>query len=244
MPTILGCIDGSAYGPSVCDHAAWLASGDGADLDLLHVEEVPGKGGRLLRDAAVRLRDHGVQVGRTAIVGGPPAAALREATAGADVVVVGKRGLSSAPDRRGLGSNAADLVRRLARPLCLVSQLYLPIHRGLVLIDGDIAHRRTIDYVTAHPVLSALELDAIVMTAAAGDPEPKLELARRAFGPQADVFATPAADPDAAAAGYMTDHQADLIIMSREMLFGHDGSAPPRMEDRAVWAWRTPLFIC
>lgn len=178
------------------------------------------------------------------IVGGPPDSALGEAAAGTDVMVVGKRGASSAPDRRGLGSNAARLIRRSAQPLCLVSRVYLPIHRGLVLIDGDIAHRRTIDYVSAHPVLSALQLDAIAVTTAAGDPEPKLELARRAFGPRADVFATSAADPDAAAMGYMNDHQADLIVMSREMLFGGEGVAPPRMEERAIWAWRTPLFIC
>ncbi|MBU1376230.1 MAG: universal stress protein [Alphaproteobacteria bacterium] len=242
MSMILGCIDSSAYGPSVCDHAAWLASNGGAGLDLLHVVEDRDDGPRLLEDARSRLLDNGVQVGRSQIVDGPPASALAEAAAGAEVVVVGKRGLSSAAKCRGLGSNAARLVRRLDVPLCLVSQFYLPIHRGLVLIDGDIAHRRTIDYVAAHPMLSALRIDAIVMTGPGDDAEPKLDLARRTLGPAADVFATSAPDPDTAAAGYMADHQADLIIMSREMLFSD--RALLRMEDRAVWAWRTPLFVC
>ncbi|MDP1629824.1 MAG: universal stress protein [Caulobacter sp.] len=37
MTKVLACIDGSGYGASVCDHAAWAATGLGAEIELLHV---------------------------------------------------------------------------------------------------------------------------------------------------------------------------------------------------------------
>lgn len=37
MKHIIGCLDGSIYTPSVCDHALWLAQRLGGDIELLHV---------------------------------------------------------------------------------------------------------------------------------------------------------------------------------------------------------------
>lgn len=37
MTKVLACIDASAYGASICDHAAWAALQLGADVELLHV---------------------------------------------------------------------------------------------------------------------------------------------------------------------------------------------------------------
>jgi nucleotide-binding universal stress UspA family protein len=245
MSAILGCLDRSGYAASVCDHAAWLSGADAGSLDLVHVRE--GTGGSdagLLQDAVGRLIESGVRPGAARIVDGPPETALLQQGAEAGVVVVGKRGEGSAADRRRLGSNAARLVRHLPQPLCLVSQVFFPIHRGLLLIDADVGHRRTIDFVVGHPILAALQLDAVVMAPDGRDPAPKLALARAALGAGADVFATAAADPDEASAAYMRDHQVDLIVLSREMLFAQARAPADQMEERALWASRTPLFVC
>jgi nucleotide-binding universal stress UspA family protein len=37
MSKILGCLDGSIYASSVCDHAAWIAGRTGAAIELVHV---------------------------------------------------------------------------------------------------------------------------------------------------------------------------------------------------------------
>ena len=37
MTKLIALVDGSAYGQSVCDHAAWVAGKTGASVDLLHV---------------------------------------------------------------------------------------------------------------------------------------------------------------------------------------------------------------
>lgn len=50
MTKLIVLVDGSPYGESVCDHAAWVASRTGADIELLHV-----LGRRDMQDAPVNL---------------------------------------------------------------------------------------------------------------------------------------------------------------------------------------------
>ena len=40
MTRILACIDASIYATSVVDHAAWAADRLGAEIEVLHVEEL------------------------------------------------------------------------------------------------------------------------------------------------------------------------------------------------------------
>lgn len=248
MATILTCLDGSAYVASVCDHAAWLAGGAGGTIDLLHCAEsqtASAEGAAMLKDAAARIADQGGLVRRARLESEAfHEAARREATHGG-AMVIGKRGLSGQARHRGLGSNAAALLREATEPLLLVSSLYLPIHRGLVLIDADPNHRRTVEFVAAHPLLSALELDIVMMQPIGMDPEPKLTWARAKLGDgDADVFPMHHGSPDEAAARYMADHRVDVIVMSRQMLFTQALGLGLAWETRAVWSWRTPLFIC
>lgn len=247
MATALACIDGSPYAASVCDHAAWLASPPNGVIDLLHVTEPQSKrpsapGQDLLRTGRERLEHQGAIPGRTLEVDGAVSEVARGESA--DVIVMGKRG-DRGSGRRNLGSNAAAVIRQATEPMCLVSQIYLPIHRGLVLIDADPAHRRTVEFVAGHPLLSTLDLDIILMQPIGMDPEPKLSWARQTLvGANADIFPMLYGTPDEAAARYMDDHQVDILIMSRQMLFDQERGLGLTIESRALWAWRTPLFIC
>lgn len=249
MATALACIDGSAYAASVCDHAAWLAGSPNGVIDLLHVNEASTKsqkavGKELLRTASERLEHQGAVAGRALDMNGVFADVALAEAASADVIVMGKRG-EAGPSRRKLGSNATALIRKATGPMCLVSQLYLPVYRGLVLIDADPAHRRTVEFVASHPILSTFDLDIILMQPIGMDPEPKLSWARQALGSaKADVFPMLYGTPDEAAARYMDDHQVDILIMSRQMLFDQERGLGMAIASRALWTWRTPLFIC
>lgn len=250
--SVLACIDGSAYAGSVCDHAAWLAGPLAAELDVLHVEESASSDrdssearridGLLLR-ARERLADHGVQPLRLRLDHGEVAAAVL--AAGASLTVIGKRGERSEGRREALGSNAAALLRRGDGDLCLVSHVYLPVRRALVLADADPDHLRALATVAAHPALRVLELDVVVMHDGEAAPDAKLALARaRLAAFRAEVFPLAAASPDIAAARRFEDRQADLIVMSREMLLASPGANGSSLETRPIWSWRTPIFIC
>jgi nucleotide-binding universal stress UspA family protein len=247
-PTILACVDGSAYAPSVCDHATWLSSASGAVIDLLHVEEADlasEQGPALLQDAEAQIADNGGQTRCSRLEAGSFREIVRAQATTGGAIVMGKRGVAAGARRTDLGSNASALLLHSNEPLLLVSQLYLPVYRGLVLIDADPCHRRTVEFVATHPVLSALEIDVILMQPIGMDPEPKLTWARARLGKgDADVFPMQHGGPDEAAARYMVDHQVDIIVLSREMLFDQDLGLGMAFETRALWGWRTPLFIC
>lgn len=242
---ILACVDRSDYRDAVCDHAAWLAGPDDV-VDLLHVREPDEPGGpdaarRLLRDAGARLEHQGAPPHRLRLREGRFRDVVQVEEQDAGALVLGKRGARAGDDRRTLGSNATERLARGTRPLCLVSQVYLPISRGLVLIDADPDHRRAVDHVAANPRLLDLELDILLMTPEGADGEPKLAWARERLGSRgADVFGWPHGSADEAAARYIAEHPVDLIVISREALFA-DGAGD--VSARPLWSWRMPLLF-
>lgn len=247
MTEILACVDASIYAASVCDHAAWLCGhARGGAVTLFHASE-PGEDfgavDRLLAVSRARMDDHGLSDVRMRSARGPLLGALGGESA--DVLVLGKHGEGRPEDvRRDLGQNATAVLRTCPQPLCLVSRVYLPIHRGLVLIDADPRHRRTIETVVATAALRELELDILMMQPSDVDGSDKLAWAREALGSgRADVYPMEAAAPEEVAAQYMAEHATDLIVFSREMMF-----APARVgagpEHRPVWSWRAPIFVC
>jgi nucleotide-binding universal stress UspA family protein len=252
MSAVLACLDRSAYAASVCDHAAWLAGPLGAPVDVLRVAEGEGGDGKaadeLLQMARERLEQHGVEAARIVRSGGDFATAVEGAAEGARVVVLGKRGERSDRRRGALGSHAEAMLRDTERLLCLVSQVYLPISRALVITDSDPDHRRVIETIAGWSPLSDLDLEVILM---GSDDDPgaagKLAWARETLkAAEADIFCLDVNTPDEACARYMDDHKADVIVMSREMLLdpsrtGHGGDG---LQSRPLWRWRTPLVIC
>jgi nucleotide-binding universal stress UspA family protein len=252
MSAVLACLDRSAYAASVCDHAAWLAGPLGAPVDLLRVAEGEAGDDKAVEDvlqmAQERLEQQGVEAARVLRSAGDFVGAVDAAAAGARVVVLGKRGERTDGRRGALGSHAEAMLRRSDRLLCLVSQVYLPISRALVLTDSAPEHRRVVETVAGWSPLCDLDLEVILM---GRDDDPgaaaKLAWARETLqGADADIFCLDARTPDEACARYMDGHQADVIVMSREMLLDpvRTGRGGAGLHRRPLWRWRTPLVIC
>jgi hypothetical protein len=252
MSIVLACIDRSAYGPSVCDHAAWLAGSIDADILVLHVDEEAGgrkaaspsgKAADALVAAAVeRLRDHGA----SRVEGQAVAGRFVEVASdlGAEIIVMGKRGAGSEGDPGGLGGQVERMIRATETTLCFTSKVHLPVHRTLALLDADMTHRRSVEVMQAHPGLRELEADLVVVA----DPEaaaPKLAWARANLPSLNDeAFAIAAHDIANGLAQYMSSHRVDLIMISRPVLFSDPELSLRRMESEGLWAWRTPVIVC
>lgn len=171
-----------------------------------------------------------------------PAAALSRT---ADLIGMGKRGVTSERDRRRLGSNVDRMIRATTSPICLTSKVFLPIVRAVVLLDADLSHRSAVELVATHAGLQKLEIDLIVAARDGEDPSPKLHWAREALAAQeADVFAMQADGPDEAATHYISQRGADLIIISRAVLAPDPQARLGRIEEGAIFGWRTPVLIC
>ncbi|WP_245620235.1 universal stress protein [Phenylobacterium immobile] len=243
-PRVVACIDGSGYANSVCDHAAWMASRIEGDIEVLHVED-PQEPARasLVREAVSRLHEEGSPdaTGRVAAGAFP----LTATEGGPDLIVMGKRGITSEQDRGRLGSHVDRMIRATTVPVCLTSRFFLPIGRAVVLLDADMKHRAAVELVATHRGLHRLAIDLIVTARDGEDPAPKMAWARRALAARdADVFAMQANGPDDAAARYIGEKGADLIIISRAVLAPDPEARLGRIEEGAVWGWRTPVLVC
>jgi hypothetical protein len=250
MTCVLACIDGSAYTDSVCDYAAWLADLTDGEIRLLHVQD----GARARKGAAPPLRlglermaEHGVAVAEAELDSGSLVGRCvgRAAAGAADVIVVGKRGFDSHPDSRALGHHVAALIGETDRPVLLASRTFLPIARTVCLLDADLNHRRTVEFLGAWPRLAELEAEVVIATRRGEDGSAKVDWARqRLAAHSADVFQIEAGGVDRSAAEVMESRGADLIIVSRDVLAGHAARGLTLLEEESLWAWRTPVLVC
>jgi hypothetical protein len=244
LTKVLACTDGSAYDDSVCDHAAWLAGPFGASVEVLRaVDKGAPASPHAGRRACERLAEHGVNcTGAVSVVGPFVEAAC---SAGADIIVMGKRGHGDAVDRRALGSKVAPMVDRWAGPLCLASQVFLSIHSALVLIDADPGHAAATDLVADHPSLRDLRLSLVVVSPDAAAAGRKMDWVRqRLAGRSAAISHIAATGLEDALARYMASGAADLFVISRAVLFPDPDTRLRRLAGSGLWAWRTPVLIC
>jgi nucleotide-binding universal stress UspA family protein len=247
MIEILACIDGSSFTESVCDHAAWLASRTGGRVRVLHavMEEGPSIFGRpeaLIRHAVQRLQNEGVGD----VVAQQAKGALVESVlaAHADLIVMGKRGLTAETDRRALGRHVDPIVRLTAAPVCLAPQLFMPIYRALVVLDADITHRTAVEFVASQPDLSDIDCDLIVMARPGENADEKVAWAREVLSAiSVEVIPIAATGLDDAVARYMESRRTDVVVISRQVLLPNQQSRLVRTERGGLWSWRTPVLV-
>lgn len=242
-PVVVALVDGSAYGASVAEHGAFLAGRAGASLRLLHArepQETPAQARRLLEDLGAALVDQGAPAPDLELFEGEVAAAAM--TARADLLVMGKRGASDVPER--LGNNVAPAIAALDTPLCLVSKIYLPIHRVLAVTDADPAKRAVLDLVANHPGFAEVELDLVVVSASQEAAEDKLGIARRALDGRARAFAIHAERLGEAVWRYLAERPADLIVISRAVLLSSGETDLRQVRSGGLWSARASVLVC
>lgn len=172
-PVVAAGLDGSGYLAGVCDHAAWLAGAFDASVDLFHVQEPPDAAPRsaparrssrvpgpaaILADATQRLQEQGVREISSSVTPGRFGDIAPAFAAKARALVVGRRGLSSARARSGVGLNIMPLLRRTTTTICVAPRLFLPVQRAVILLDD--AHRddQLADRLAVCPWLDGVEL--------------------------------------------------------------------------------------
>lgn len=245
--SILACVDGSRYAGAVCDYAAWFSSRMSAPITLLNVGD-PARASSSTVPALARAVERLAQEGSPAAdilspVGDFAPVALDLAGA-ADVLVMGKRGRDTSA-REALGSNVEAMVRGSGRPLCLVSQVYLPISHALVILDGDPEHRRSVEFVSSHHALRNLTMDLVLMSDGRVGADDKVQWARTMLNARsADVFAMSAQDPGEVATRYLENSGFDLLIISKEVLLSGASLQLRRIDAESLWAKRAPILVC
>jgi nucleotide-binding universal stress UspA family protein len=169
----------------------------------------------LLEEASQAVRAAGLRdVERSAVPGLLPDV-LTDWDKPIDLLLMGKRGESTAPNRDALGSQLETVIRHSKSPVLVVSHKFQPISRFLVSFDDSPSSHAALRYVIESPLLRGLPCDLVM----AGDPTPEnhqaLDSARAILGtggfePQEFLMQ---GDPETVSAWEVTANQIDLLVM-------------------------------
>ena len=106
--------------------------------------------------------------------------------AGADLVVIGKRGESAELAEQHLGPNLERVIRTSIRPILVASRQFSPIERLLIAFDGGPSARKAVAFAVGDPLLRGVECHLLMVgrTSATADDEPQTA-AKRISQPRA-----------------------------------------------------------
>lgn len=83
--------------------------------------------------------------------------------AGAEMILIGKRGEAADFAKGHLGSNLERVVRSTKKPLFVASRGFRPIERVLIAYDGSPSAMRAVDYVATSPLYQGLSVKAVTV---------------------------------------------------------------------------------
>jgi nucleotide-binding universal stress UspA family protein len=133
--------------------------------------------GRLLLDEAkARLQAAAVATVSTKLRHGDLVEAVEEFEAGADLVVIGKRGEAADFAKGHLGSNLERVVRSSRKPILVAARAFRPITRFLIAYDGGASANKALEHVIRDPLLRGVACE-IVSAGSEGEMRSRLDAA-------------------------------------------------------------------
>ncbi len=127
-----------------------------AEADAERARLAQARGRLILEDAAARLREAGVEDIATRLRNEDIVATVQELEAGADLVVIGKRGEGQAFALDHLGSNVERILRSATKPVLVANRAFQPIERALVAFDGGPSAMKAVERIAADPLFAGL----------------------------------------------------------------------------------------
>jgi nucleotide-binding universal stress UspA family protein len=178
------------------------------------------RGKALLVEARRHLTAAGVESVTTEQQHGALVETVIRMEAGADLVVMGKRGESANFARLHLGSNLERVIRASARPVLVAARKFTPITRFLLAFDGSPSAEKALTFAIDHPLLKGLTCHLLRAGRIDSKAECFLQEAAgklQAAGYEVTVRATPG-DPETVIAEAIRNEGIELLIMGA---YGH-----------------------
>jgi nucleotide-binding universal stress UspA family protein len=114
-------------------------------------------GREILDVAKIRMHEVGIEAITTRLRHGQIVETVEESDQGADLLVIGKRGISAEHDMLHLGINLEHVVRSSKKPVLVASRVFKPISRLLVAFDGGNSVSKAIDYLAKSSIFKDIE---------------------------------------------------------------------------------------
>lgn len=145
-----------------------------AEADAERARLAQARGRLILEDATARLKAAGVEDVATRLRNEDIVATVHELEAGAEMVVIGKRGEGQAFALDHLGSNVERILRSATKPVLVASRAFQPIERVLVAFDGGPSALKAVERIAADPLFEGLP--CLLLHVGADTPETRRRL--------------------------------------------------------------------
>jgi nucleotide-binding universal stress UspA family protein len=134
-----------------------------AELDAQRAKLVTHRGRAILEDARAILDRDGATDVTTRLRHGDVVEAISEIEAGAQVILIGKRGEAADFAKGHLGSNLERIVRAAHRPVFVASRAFKPIESVLVAYDGGRSAMKAVDHIARSPLFTGMKLRVVTV---------------------------------------------------------------------------------
>lgn len=216
-----------------------------ATLDAERARLLQRQGRLDLEEARTRIEAAGVASVTTTLRNGDLLETVAEREAGADLVVIGKRGEAADFARLHLGSNLERIVRASAGPVLVTSRAFRPIRRFLLAFDGRASALKAVDAVSRSPLFAGLACDLVTVGAATAEARQRLEAAAAQLGAGGAAVSAriEPGQPDIAIGAAVERDGVDMVVMGA---YGHSrlrslviGSTTSEL----IRACKTPIMV-
>jgi nucleotide-binding universal stress UspA family protein len=149
-----------------------------AELDAQRAKLISHRGRAILEDARAIVDRAGVTEITTRLRQGDIVDTLAEQEAGAELVLIGKRGEAADFAKGHLGSNLERIARASHRPILVAARAFRPVSKVLVAWDGGPSSMRAVDHIAHSPLYQGLAVTVATVGSASETARKGLEDAR------------------------------------------------------------------
>ena len=191
-----------------------------AELDAQRARLITHRGRAILEDARAILDRTGIDEITTRLRHGDIVDTVAEQEAGAEMILIGKRGEAADFARGHLGSNLERILRASRKPVFVAAREFKPINRALIAYDGGASAMRAVEHVARMPIYQGLEVSVVTVGNASDAARKGLadaKAALRAAGITAETRII-AGQPETALAKLVEEAPFDMVVMGA---YGH-----------------------
>uniref|UniRef100_A0A486XRQ6 Universal stress protein UspA and related nucleotide-binding proteins n=1 Tax=Rheinheimera sp. BAL341 TaxID=1708203 RepID=A0A486XRQ6_9GAMM len=191
-----------------------------AELDEKHSKLALQRGRAILAAAKVRAEHAGVTHVDERLRHGSLVDNLTELEADTRLLVIGKRGFSSADAHGQMGLHVERAIRTLHKPVLLVQQGYTEPKRIMLAFDGSATALKSVDMLAASPLCRGLPVHIVMAGQDDANAEQQITaavnvLTEAGFSCKTAIVA---GEPETVLHQYQQDHIIDLMVMGA---YGH-----------------------
>lgn len=177
-------------------------------------------GRAILDEAKIRMLEDGIEAVTTRLRHGEIVETVEDSDQGADLIVIGKRGIAAEHDMLHLGMNLESVVRSSKKPVLVASRVFKPINRLLIAFDGGKSVSKAIDHLANSPVFKDIECQLLTVGSESSKGGQKIQQAAeqlRNAGFSVDVD-TEQGQPEEVISRHVETDGFDLLVMGG---YGH-----------------------